>query len=166
MYMCHSAHVEVTGQVVGVSFLITPSGFQKLNSGLVKGAFTLEFLLVLDNFSLTLKHTQPIFLVVCFFLKIYFYVYEHFACIHMCTICVQCLWRPDKSIRIPETGVKAGSEASCRCWELKLGIYKSSECSKPLSHLSGTTTAPAMTLVSFIESPHTYPNVSITQKAL
>lgn len=166
--MCHSAHVEVTGQVVGVSFLITPSGFQKLNSGLVKVAFTFEFLLVLDNFSLALKHTQPYLPCCVFFLKDLFSCVR-ILCLHiyvMCTISVQCLWRPDKGIRIPETGVKAGSEASCRCWELKLGIYKSSKCSKSLSHLSGTTTAPAMTLVSFIESPHTYPNVSITQKAL
>lgn len=65
-------------------------------------------------------------------LKIYFFYFLSVSvCLHVCarTICVQCPWEPEESLRSPGTEVTDGCEPLCRCWESNLVLYKSSQCS-------------------------------------
>ena len=64
------------------------------------------------------------------FLQFYFICVGIYLHVYMCTMCMQCLRRPEESIRTPEpgAGVTDGCELPCRCWGLNPNRLKSSQC--------------------------------------
>ena len=52
-------------------------------------------------------------------ISLIFYVRACFACMYVCI--PHALWRADKDVRIPETGVTDGCKPPWGCWELNPG---------------------------------------------
>ena len=48
-----------------------------------------------------------------------FYLY-----VYMCTVFMQCPWKPESDVRYPEIGVTEYCETPYRCWELSSGLLE------------------------------------------
>lgn len=70
-----------------------------------------------------------------------------FSCMYsLCTMCMQCLWRPGEGAGSPTTGV----ELSCRFWEQNLGPLQEHPGFETTEPSSGALTHPCSLFLKFL----------------